>query len=204
MRSYTLAGVGIAFLAFGLAGTAAAESLLSISYTITDGTFSGINLNGPITGGSLIYTPPGGSVETPFYCTTSTATSCGSAQLTLKSTAGTFSAVISSLVSININPSYVQLFGTYGSGSSGPDPVTPYLFLFGYYATGTQSASIFGSVYAPSSTSPFSHYFVLGQEVRTVPEPSPRMAQLGAGIGLLGILGARTGMAIRARRKGRR
>jgi hypothetical protein len=148
----------------------AAESLLGISYTITSpGTFSGLNLNGPITGGSLTYTPPGGSVLTPFSCRTATATSCGSMQLTLIGTAGTFTAMLPAVGSMYITQSYVQGFASSGSGASGADFAAIFT-LFNLYGTASQ-------------------------EVRTVPEPSPRFLQLGVAIGLLGILGARTGIA---------
>ena len=91
-----------------------------------------------------------------------------------------------------------------GSGSSGAD-LAAIFSLFALYSSTAQYGSIYGNAYGTTITSVFSHVFALGQEVRTVPEPSPLMAQLGAAIGLLGILGARTGMAaIRARRKSHR
>jgi hypothetical protein len=204
MRCCTLAGVGIAFLAFGLVGTAAAESLVSISYTVTGGTFTGPNFSGPITGGSLTYTPPGGSVETPSMCGTDTATSCGSAQLTLIGSAGTFTGMLSPFLTTQITASYFSGSGTAGSGYSGSAPASMGFWLFVYDGSAIMYGSVSGTISSGYSNL-FYHYFTLGQEVRTVPEPSPGMAQLGVGIGLLGILGAHTGMAaIRARRRGRR
>jgi hypothetical protein len=92
-----------------------------------------------------------------------------------------------------ITQSYVQGFASSGSGASGADFAAIFT-LFNLYGTASQYASVFGRAYG-STTSAFSHYFTLGREVRTVPEPSPRFLQLGVAIGLLGILGARTGIA---------
>ncbi len=57
-RSLTPSLAFLVALAF-VPAVASAATFSSISWTVTGGTFNGPNSTGPITGGTVVYTPPG-------------------------------------------------------------------------------------------------------------------------------------------------
>ena len=119
-----------------------------------------------------------------------TATSCGSAQVTLLGPSGTFFGSVATLVSAYITAISALGYGTSGVGISDGTAGTLYSLFFWNYAG--SFGFVAGNISTPlGSPYPFSHYFTLGNEVRMMPEPSSGMSLLGAGLGLAGVLGAR-------------
>lgn len=178
-----------------LAGPGSAAQITQISYDVTSGTFSGPNSTGPITGGSLVYTPPGGVVSTPGNFPG------GYLFLTLTGPSGSFSALVDAGLAILNSLNAAWLFtDTNPVGLSGASPLAKVFGSVSYPPGGTYPylipQPVGGSVLGPQLYN-FGHDFQIGNEVRTMPEPS---AAPLLGLGLLGFA-AVGGRAVRAKRR---
>jgi hypothetical protein len=185
-----------AVFALATAGQAFAAEISQFSWSVTGGTFGGSGGNfatGAITSGSVVYTPPGGSVATPAGLITG-----GSAAISLVGTLGSFSAVVNAGgAGASIGAPSMFLFTSFPIDTAVPG------FSAGTAGSGSiNSAWVFGGGCGISGficvqgynsmSASFVHRLQLGVEVRTVvPEPATGTM---LGLGLLGI-----GMATRAR-----
>ena len=212
-RAFLLHTVSAVFAMTMMAGQAPAAQIAQISYSVTGGTF---NRSGgiAITGGTLVYTPPGGSVSTPAYNVYG-----GVLQLSLT---GTQFSVLSSFFSVsfagNLSDFVRANFTTAGDftvlalrtqstgnpfGASGyPVPlplIRAHLDLFDLEA-GVSFGTVTGSTLVGGS---FDHRFTIGSEVRTlVPEPGTATL-LGLGLLGLGLVATSRGATSRALRRRR-
>jgi hypothetical protein len=167
-----------------LPGLASAASLSSISWSVTGGTFSsGGASTGPITGGSLVYHPAGGTVSTPAEALVG-----GSLILTLTGPSGSFTVFRGGVVA-TISPAMarVRAFGDPASAfpvaTAMSDGGVRYAYTMLWSVSAPAGAGLArGSTYfdpyaggcSPCGTvNLFSHTFTVGSEVRApVPEPS--------------------------------
>jgi hypothetical protein len=183
-----------AALLIGASGPSAADPLLGITYDITSGTFpAGGNIGGPITGAVVEITLPGTSTSTPVYCVAS----CGTIYVLLTGPNGAISFSYAPLTFLSVTPNQVAAIFTdtyqtrYNWHSTG---------ILNYPATG----KAYGTGHISGTTLTFGSYsfsmpFQFGNEVRLLPEPSSHSA-LAAGAMLLGLMGAFSARAHRARR----
>ena len=165
--------------------TASAATISSISYDITGGDFGSLfapAYTGPITGVSVTYTPPGGSVSTPFACTNPGA--CGRLDFVQTGPSVTPLAYTMFYVSVDtvlINPTKFSAKYAYFYG----DPY--YYFMYWKVAAtagvGAAHTGLYTYVTAMAAT------YIIGNEVR-LPEPSTNVG-LASGLLLLGALAAR-------------
>ena len=202
-RSRTLSLAFLVALAF-VPSVASAASFSSISWAVTGGTFNGPNSTGPITGGSLVYTPGGGALSTPaggfdYY---------GSLVLILTGPSGSFSVNAGEnpfgRLRRTVNPTTAAVRGghcefglapncqdyTLGVAHSGGlqrAVARGYWGVVGTigYANGESFVFYLPYPYSnyPGYTPLWNHSFVVGAEVRVeVPEPSTGLL---LGLGLL-------------------
>ena len=183
MRSLRLALLILVFAAAAPgAPPAAAAPLLSLSFTVTGGTFSGPALTGTITGGSVRYAAPAPYLSTPAPCFTLGA--CGSiTAFTLVGAAGTFQLLSPALALAYINPGTATV-GFTSLMYTNPNPIR---FRSGTLTVSTpldwlaaQDNSVYGTygiVLQFGLTATIRrHQFTIGNEVRTfVPEPTRGM-----------------------------
>lgn len=200
--------VAACFLTLLAAPTQAAQ-IVAVSYTVTGGTFSGPNLSGDITGGSVTYNAP------PPFLSTSTRCfglgDCGSiVSLVLTGPAGTWSLLAPlQVATASIYPTVFHggfTRGFYNQNKQAANFQSGASVLSGAiistaFARATYSNNIGAIRY--SGTSPgMNHAFTIGNEIRTVvPEPEPGIAAL-VSLGLLGLL-LRGRASARARRSRR-
>jgi hypothetical protein len=186
------------FMAFA-PSPAAAAVVTHIHWDVEGGLFTGSSLaHGPITGGAIGWTPPGGSIN----LTTTNAAGGGTWTVILTGPSGYFrlggpSYPGGGVVSWSVgSPNSFQV-AVLDAVEVHPNPGR-----FCRFITGT---CFFSGLGGPGPTMKgFSHYFTLGREVRTVvPEPSTGTL-LGLGLGFLGLGGGGGGIAARARRVRRR
>ena len=217
-----------------LAQSAAAEPYLQVSYDVIGGTFSGNNLAGAITGGSVTFTMPftgttttGSATSTWFYCTPYGTGACGYIKtLQLTGTAGNFTL----LAPAKIQSAYGGT-GTYQYPTTGtPTSTTTYTYAFArangagiiYASSGGTYVHYLGpqvirvkyptyAGYAPTAynlgvavPTKLFHRAILGNEVRTVIPEPSTSGLLALGLGFLGIAGSSGGLAARARRARRK
>ena len=180
----------------GIPHTAEAASISKISWTVTGGIFGGAALAiGPITGGSLTWTPFGGSIVTSPG---TAASGSGIWTLSLTGPAGFFGVAGPGGVFL-INPvsaagsftAVVPAFSGTGGGFTVPTVVA---FARSFAAIGGFGSGLLAHVSMPAGA-PVTHSFLLGAEVRTA-VPAPAAGPL-VGLGLIGLGAA----AVRSRRR---
>lgn len=188
-----------------LAATPASAALITeISWDVTGGTFDGTVAGGAITGGSVVWTAPGGGVTTAFVGPG------GTLQIVLSGTTGYAKGTVAAVVvqslaagfKANVGPVTPFVVGTAPPGSIPADNV----MLGGATSTfmanvaGSGSSTLFWSglfTSLTSSTLSSNILFAFGNEVRTV-VPEPSTATL-FGLGLLALGGACGGIVCRRR-----
>ena len=200
-------------LTHGLIGgnrTAAAGAITSISYDITGGELGNIYPGwvGPITGVSVTYTPPGGSVSTPFTCistggcgrldfhltgpsVTATNTMFYWVPLTVQITPNRFYARSGYHYSTSYyRPISVSVFGLLSANRTPPPSLVTGVGHSGYQAVLTPG------MLTPYPGTTIGTFYTIGNEV-LVPEPPTHIA-LASSLVLLGTLAA-----LRTRRRAR-
>jgi hypothetical protein len=186
-------------------GLASAASFSSISWTVTGGTFNGPNSTGPITSGSVTYTPPGGSVSTPVTFPP-TRVFGGSLSIFLNGPSGSFSANGTPVV-YNLNP-LIFLGGLVSNGITALSQGSPVGAGIGRLYVRADTGIGFGHATGYSYVGSIStyvdvwnHTFSLGSEVRVaVPEPSSGMMLGLCLLAAIGLTGG-GGLAISHRRR---
>ncbi len=194
------------------ASQVSAAQITHISWDVTTGTFDGSLLaTGPITGGSIDWTPPGGAVSTPV-----SKVYAGTWTLILTGPSGYFklggapSPPGSGYIYLSRPFSLTAALYAVPSPLSGPDPTgaapipSAYPYGSGFFdftitplsSTGTGFVSVFRST-GPGTPRLVTHYFELGNEVRTI-VPEPATGTL-LGLGLFGLGVAAAGRGARAR-----
>jgi hypothetical protein len=175
----------------GTSGPSAADPLLGISYDITGGTFSDGGLGGPITGAVIEISLPGNSTSSPVYCTAN----CGTIYILFTGPNGTIPINYAPLAFLSVTPNKMIASFTY-----------TYQDTYNWHSTGIlnhpATGKTYGTGHLTGTTVSFGSYsfsmpFQFGNEVRLLPEPSPRSA-LAAGVVLLGLIGAFGARAQRA------
>ena len=202
IRNYLVAACFLTLLA----GHAQAAQVTSVSYTVTGGTFSGPNLSGAITGGSVTYNAPSPYLSTSTRCFG--LGDCGSiVSLVLTGPAGTWSLLAPlQIATATIYPTVFLggfLRGFYNQNKqaanfqSGASVLSGAIISTAFARAGYYTPNIGAIRY--SGTSPgMSHAFTIGNEIRTV-VPEPGIDALLS----LGLLGLAAGGATRARRRRR-
>ena len=162
--------------------TASAATITSITYDITGGDFGILYpfYTGPITGVSVTYTPPGGSVSTPFAC--SGLSNCGRLDFVVTGPSIMLTSYYTqwyySLHSVMIDPShFAGRFSYFGSVYG--------LVIGTIHATSGAGTGHSGN--SPTVTASALVY-TIGNEIR-LPEPSTNVG-LASGLLLLGALAA--------------
>ena len=158
-----------------------AAAISSIHYDITGGAFAGFLFEGyfgPITGVSVTYTPPGGTVSTPHSCRSTAG--CGRLDFVMTGPSVTPSA--SPKLYVDLNTVYIEsdyFFADYTF------PVSGYPTLWWVI----QAPSGLGSGHTGLSSSPTSlaTTYTIGNEVRVLPEPSNAVALAFGGVLLIAL-----------------
>jgi hypothetical protein len=187
--------VAACFLTLLAAPTQAAQ-IVAVSYTVTGGTFSGLNLSGDITGGSVTYNAP------PPFLSTSTRCfglgDCGSiVSLVLTGPAGTWSLLAPlQVATASIYPTVFHGGFTRGfynqnkqaaNFQSGASMLSEAIISTAF-ARVTYSNNNIGAIRYSGTSPGMNHAFTIGNEIRTVvPEPEPGITAL-VSLGLLGLL----------------
>lgn len=183
------------------ASPASAVQISQVSYEVTGGTFDGALSSGAITGGSAVWTVPGGyGVSTPV---TTSGGYAGLLQVILTGPSGYFRATWDAF-GLRINPTR---FGASGASltvgvrtGTGSDLVSVFVGGFGYESPLSQSGLVRDYTRPYYAVDKFGHSFEIGNEVRTiVPEPSTATL-LGLGL----IASAAVGSCAARARRGRR
>jgi hypothetical protein len=195
------------------AGQVSAAPLANISYDVTGGTFSGPNSTGPVTGGTFRFTPTAVHpyMTNPPY----SIVYYGTVRMVLTGPSGYFdiqAPVVTGSIFAMVGGAFRSMGGFPIIGVSGTTPPfggTVTLFSGGFQAL-YRTDLVLGSVHsarvvvrgttAPGPIAFATHYFTIGNEVRT-PIPEPGTAGL-LGLGLLGLTGFASACA-RARRSRR-
>jgi hypothetical protein len=197
-------------MALGLgAGAASAAPVSSISWTVTGGNFNGPASFGPIAGGSVVYTPAGGSISTPAF----SVNPAGSLAIKLTGMSGIFAATINTPLSgVTISSKAVYITPLFWDYTLNPLP-TNYSGMYSltraaarvFALLGSGTGSVFGNAFATTTMGTaayFMHNFTIGNEVKTIiPEPATG-SLLGLGLLTLGVIGTR-GRGAAARRRPR-
>jgi hypothetical protein len=194
MRGITLVicTVAVTFGALCESHTAGAATISSITYDITGGDFGNLfpGFAGPITGVSVTYTPPGGTVSTPYTC--SAAYACGRldfVQTGPSVTPNAITAFFLNIHTVSIDPSYFGgFFSFYSAGF--PNPTVYYVIT----ATAGEGAGHSGYYSYPTATAVV---YTIGNEIR-LPEPSLNLS-LASGLAFIGALVVFGGRARRLR-----
>jgi hypothetical protein len=196
MRGITLVICTVAALFGALSAThpAGAATISSVTYDITGGDFGNLfpGSTGPITGVSVIYTPPSVSISTPYTCSAPYA--CGRlnfVQTGPSVTPNANTAFYLDIHTVSIDPShFAGFFSFYSAGF--PNPTVYYAIAAtagegaghsGYYSYATATAVV----------------YTIGNEIR-LPEPSLNLS-LASGLAFIGVLVVFGG---RARSRGKR
>jgi hypothetical protein len=199
LGSRSLLTAAVVFALVSSPEPATAAEIIQISYDVTGGTMLAWPGATPIVGGSLVYTPPGGAVSTPANFTTGGSVRL---RLEGQSLASYYSISASVRMNPEMFPSAAvltavitpSLFGATGSAiwlltdpSAGSFGRSCYVFsslghrtcrrlprgrLYARFGGGSASGSLIVSGTPASPLARFTHQFTLGNEVRTLPEPS--------------------------------
>lgn len=177
--------------AVGLSYPATAAQITQIQYDVTSGTYSGPQLSGAITGGSVTVTFPSGPVSTPGNV------SSIALAVSLSGAAGAFQLAITptglsgGFAGNPFNAFFYYLISASPVGLSGASPVASVTNGSLDYRVGTYASPYKSTVFLKGLTTQggsFHHVFFIGNEVRTV-VPEPTTGTL-LGLGLLGLAGA--------------